>query len=132
MKKVLAISVAFMYLAITSGLVLQIHYCMGKEIGSSVKFAETTTHTCGECGMQNAKNKCCHDEVKFIKLQDVHKQVSVDYQLTPPVATAQEFNLINPSFDFNNIAADEVCNNSPPDDDADTPSIFLLNSVFRI
>jgi hypothetical protein len=131
MKKILAISVACMYLAITSGLVLQIHYCMGRQVGSSVKFAEAETHACSKCGMQNAKNKCCHDEVKFIKLQDVHKQVTADYQLTPPVAIVQEFNLINPQLHLTADTA-EVCNNSPPDDDTGQPSIFLLNGVFRI
>jgi hypothetical protein len=131
MKKILAISVAFMYLAVTSGLVLQIHYCMGREVGSSVKFGDGGTHKCGKCGMQNAKNKCCHDEVKIIKLQDAHKQVTANYQFQPPAATAQEFNLINPLLHFNNDAA-EICNNSPPVDDTGQPSLFLLNGVFRI
>jgi hypothetical protein len=131
MKKILAISVACLYLAITSGLVLQIHYCMGRQVGSSVQFAEAGTHACSKCGMQNAKNKCCHDEVKFIKLQDVHKQVNIDYQLTPPAVEEQEYNLISPLLHFSNDAP-IVFNNSPPDDDTGQPSIFLLNGVFRI
>jgi hypothetical protein len=132
MKKILAISLAFMYLAVSSGLVLQIHYCMGKAIGSTIQFAETDTHKCGNCGMQNAKNKCCHDEVKIIKLQDLHKQVTADYQLQAPVILQQEFNFINPVLHFNTDAAG-VSNHSPPDDDdAGQPSLFILNSVFRI
>src|SRR5258706_13640871 len=117
MKKILAIVVSCIYLAITSGLVLQIHYCMGRQIGSSVKFAEAGTHACSKCGMQNAKNKCCHDEVKFIKLQqDAHKQVTTDYQVTPPAAIEQEFNLIDPFLHFNSEVKG-ISNNSPPDDD---------------
>jgi len=131
MKKILAIAVACIYLAITSGLVLQIHYCMGRQIGSSVKFAEAGTHTCSNCGMQNGKNKCCHDEVKFLKLQDAHKQVTADYQVTPPAAIEHEFNLIDPLLHFNSNATG-VSNNSPPEDDAGQPPIFLLNCVFRI
>jgi len=132
MKKILAIVVACMYLAITSGLVLQIHYCMGRQVGSSVKFAEADTHACSKCGMQNAKNKCCHDEVKFIKLQDVHQQVTADYQVIPPVIIDQQFNLIDPVLHFNTDKAG-VCNNSPPDDDDESqPSILLLHCIFRI
>ena len=131
MKKILAIVVTCMYLAITSGLVLQIHYCMGQQTGSSVQFAEVAAHTCSKCGMENGKSKCCHDEVKFLKLQDVHKQVSTDYQFTPPVAAAQEFNLIDPVLRFDSCGP-AVSNNSPPNDDAGQPSIFILNGVFRI
>ncbi len=120
-----------MYLAITSGLVLQIHYCMGKEVGSTVKFAENTSHACSKCGMENAKNKCCHDEVKFIKLQDAHKQVTADYQFACPAPLPQTFNCIEPLLRFNEASA-ETCNNSPPADDTSQPSIFLLHGVFRI
>lgn len=131
MKKILAISVAIMYLAITSGLVLQIHYCMGRQVGSSIKFADTETHKCGKCGMQNARNKCCHDDVKIIKLQDVHKQVTADFLIQPPPATEKEFSLIDPLLQFNNASA-EVCNNSPPEDDFNGTPLFLLHGVFRI
>jgi hypothetical protein len=131
MKKILAIIVAFIYLFISAGLVLQIHYCMGKETGTSVQFAEIATRTCNTCGMQNAKNKCCHDEVKFIKLQDVHKQVNADYTITAPQATCKEFNLINTSL---NTSVDSVSinNHSPPDDDDGQPSLLILHHIFRI
>jgi hypothetical protein len=131
MKKILAIIVACMYLAITSGLVLQIHYCMGKEVGSSVAFADAGTHACATCGMENAKNKCCHDEVKFVKLQDVHKLVTADYQFTPPAALPQTFNLIDALLQPVPDNA-PVCNNSPPGDETGQPAIFLLHGVFRI
>ncbi|MEP6750969.1 MAG: hypothetical protein ABJB86_24755 [Bacteroidota bacterium] len=131
MKKILAIVVSCVYLAITSGLVLQIHYCMDKQVGSSVKFAEVNTHTCTVCGMQNAKNKCCHDEVKFIKLQDVHKQATADYTIAPPPAVSQEFDLINtPLYAVADSAA--IRNNAPPDDDDGQPSLFIFNHFFRI
>ncbi|HTL08230.1 MAG TPA: hypothetical protein VL307_08245 [Chitinophagaceae bacterium] len=131
MKKVLSITVAFLYLAITSGLVLQIHYCMGREIGSSVSLADTGTHACSKCGMENAKNKCCHDEVKFLKLQDVHQQVTADFIVAAPVAvTADPFTMVDELFLERNSNT-PVCNNSPPADDGQ-PAIFLLHRVFRI
>lgn len=120
-----------MYLVITSGLVLQVHYCMNKQVGSSVQFAELGKHTCTVCGMQNAKNKCCRDEVKFIKLQDVHQQVNADCTILPAPSVSQEFDLINASL---YAVADSVaaCNNSPPDDDDGQPSLFIFHSLFRI
>jgi len=131
MKKILAIATACMYLAITSGLVLQIHYCMGEQIGSTVQFAEAANTTCDKCGMQNGKNKCCHDEVKFLKLQDVHKQVTADYQIAAPAAIRPVFNFLDPQLLLSNDT-NETCSNSPPDDDSGQPSIFILNGVFRI
>lgn len=122
-----------MYLAISSGLVLQIHYCMGKAIGSTIQFAETGTSTCSKCGMENAKNKCCHDELKLIKLQDAHKQVNTDFEITAPALQPQQFNFIDPVLNFN-TSTDCSCNNNSPPDDDDTgqPSLFILHSVFRI
>jgi hypothetical protein len=131
MKKFLAITIACMYLAITSGLVLQIHYCMGKETGSSVQFASVNQHACAVCGMENAKNKCCHDELKFVKLQDVHQQVTIDYSLPSPAVILQSHNLLNapvatcPDTNAVNIHA-------PPDDDDGQPSLLIFHSIFRI
>jgi len=120
-----------MYLAITSGLVLQIHYCMGKEVGSSVQFAAVNQQTCGVCGMQNAKNKCCHDEVKFVKLQDVHQQVTADYTFPAPAAIIQEYNLLHAP----NVTCTEIIDtriNAPPDDDDGQPSLLIFHNIFRI
>jgi hypothetical protein len=87
MKKLFTIALAFLYLAITSGLVVELHYCMGKLACSEFALAKhEQSKTCGKCGMENGKNKCCKDEVKVIKLQDVHKQVSLDYEINVPVA----------------------------------------------
>ena len=132
MKRILAIAIAFMYLAITSGLVLQVHYCMGKQSGASVALAEKEHHTCGKCGMQNGKSKCCHDEVKLVKLQDEHQQVASGFQCAAPLATTQEFNCIEPRISFS--AAPIASGYTPPDDDQDTGDLplFILHGVFRI
>lgn len=120
-----------MYLAITSGLVLQIHYCMGREVGSSVQFAEVDQHTCAVCGMQNAKNNCCHDEVRFIKLQDVHQQVTADYPLLAPATLTREFNLSDAAA---TCSADTIHSriNAPPDDDDGQPSLLIFHRLLRI
>jgi hypothetical protein len=129
MKKFLAISVAIMYLGITSGLVLQIHYCMGKAAGTTVQFTEKDSHLCDKCGMQKGATKCCHDEIKVIKVQDSHKQVTNDFQCQPPAAPEQEYNLINPAHHFYSDAT-PVSNHSPPT--AGPTPLCIFNCVFRL
>jgi hypothetical protein len=130
MKKILAIAVAFMYFAITSGLVLQIHYCMGRQAGASVGLTNSSDHSCVKCGMQNGKNKCCHDEIKFLKLQDVHQQVSADFFVPPPAVIEQAFNLIAvPELDAVTVVT--PASHSPPPHTGQTP-LFILHGVFRI
>lgn len=129
MKKVLTIVIAFLYLAVSSGLVVEIHYCMGKKVGSTISVTEKETHFCDKCGMDSQSNGCCHNDLKFYKLQDSHKQVSAYYIINAPVA-------ILPSYDTFNAAVATVTNhktvlcNSPPN--SGQPSLCVLNCVFRI
>jgi hypothetical protein len=70
-KKILILIVAMLYLTVSSGLAMNIHYCMGKI--SSVTFGHKKDHsdgTCGKCGMDKTENHCCSDETQFIKLTD--------------------------------------------------------------
>lgn len=70
-KKVLILIVAVFYLAVSSGLAMNIHYCMGKI--ASVTFGHEKDHSdgdCGKCGMDKTENHCCKDETQFIKLTD--------------------------------------------------------------
>lgn len=61
---------ALAYILLTSGIVVDIHYCMGKL--SSVDFQKSASNTCGKCGMSN--RHCCNDEIKVVKLEDSHQQ----------------------------------------------------------
>ncbi len=134
MKKILALSVALMYLAITSGLVLQVHYCMGRQTGSSVQLAELSTHTCSVCGMQNAKNKCCHDEVAFIKLQVDHQPVTADYTISALGSLPTVFDFINPAACLPDaVCTEATASPSPPGDEEDgQPSLFIFHRLLRI
>lgn len=130
MKKILAISVAFMYLAITSGLVLKIHYCMGKAVGSSVQFThQEKSHPCDQCGMDSGSGKCCHDEVKLLKIEDGHKQGGQVYDLQIPQAPAHQWDLYNPLLRFSTDVPDASSLPSPP---LRGPSTCIMNCVFRI
>lgn len=66
-KGIYAIVVA-VYLLLSSGVVLQLHYCMDRlaEVGL---FASDHQDACGDCGMEmNANNGCCQDRTDVIKL----------------------------------------------------------------
>ena len=114
-------------MTISSGVAMDIHYCMGKKAG--VDFYGATNDKCGLCGMKEKKG-CCHDEHKFYKLNDSHKNVSNNISFTAnEVAVVTEYSLYNwqlPS----NAAAITVNNHSPPD--LTGPSACILNCVFRI
>jgi hypothetical protein len=78
MKKLLISTIAMFYLTVSSGLAMNIHYCMGKI--SSVSFGHEANHndgSCSKCGMSKTENHCCNDETQFVKLTD-DQQVSKD------------------------------------------------------
>lgn len=62
----------FLYLFVSSGVAMEIHYCMGKRAGT--KFFSTSGDRCGLCGMKEKKKKkgCCHNEQAFYKLTADH------------------------------------------------------------
>lgn len=81
MKKILTSIVLVCYIAVTSGLVLNHHYCMDRL--ASTQLFGTSNKVCGDCGMHTEEsNGCCRDEVKVLKLvQDQNKIPIVTYEL---------------------------------------------------
>ncbi len=115
-------------MVVSSGIAMEIHYCMGKTAG--VELYGSSSDKCGKCGMTENKSGCCHDEHKFYKLTDSYKNVSNDISFK-----AAEFAVSNeyPLFSWQlpeGIAYSAVNNHSPPDYYG--PSDCILNCVFRI
>lgn len=115
-------------MAVVSGIALEIHYCMGKESGR--EFFGSSDETCDRCGMKEKKSGCCHDEHKFIKLEDSHKNVtndlSFDAGFTYVPAGYPEYH----SPLLSALNATPVNNHSPPGDTG--PSKQVLHCVFRL
>ena len=127
MKKVLASILTLAYMAAFSGVAMEIHYCMGKKAG--VEFYGSTKDKCGICGMKEKKG-CCHDEHKFAKLEDSHKNVYNNISLNAAeTAILTEYALYNWQL-VADASAPIVNNNSPPDDTG--PSACIMNCVFRL
>jgi hypothetical protein len=79
-KKTMLTILTVIYLALSSGIAMDIHYCMGERAG--VNYYESENDTCSKCGMKESKRGCCHNEHRFHKLEDSHKNVYNDINLT--------------------------------------------------
>lgn len=80
MKKFLLVTFTLLYIGVSSGIALNLHYCMGKL--ANIKLGQTDT--CASCGKQNQPSDCCSTETQLVKLfvdQNVHLISATD--LTP-------------------------------------------------
>ena len=130
MKKLL-FSISFIcYFAVTSGIVINSHYCMKRLV--SVHLFETSAKKCGKCGMEvHESNGCCRDEFKVVKLEQDQNFVSIG---TPGIAKLQpqavtNSDLLGTFSSFSEIPR-KYNNHSPPL--LSRQDTYLLNRVFRI
>ena len=73
-KRILISVTVAVYFVFTCGVTLNVHFCMGHF--SSVELYKQPAKSCSTCGMRVKNPKCCHDEVKLIKLQNAHQHSS--------------------------------------------------------
>ena len=128
MKRIFIAILAIFYLAVASGVSVNMHYCMGEL--ASVDYGHKDEGNCGKCGMPDNGSACCHTESAFIKLQDDHQSASAHFSFKQPEAPA----VFTPVY-----AAPEVkayasipggSIHAPPD--KNSPDVYLYNCVFRI
>ena len=128
MKKIYIGILALVYMAVSSGIALELHYCMGDKAG--IELYGSSGNKCGKCGMTEKKTGCCHDEFKFYKLSDSHKTVSNDIDLSATaIAIVNDFYLYNWQMP-DNTSITALNNNSPPGNTE--PSACIMNCVFRL
>lgn len=71
MKRFLTALLAIVYFTITSGVVVNTHYCMGRK--SAVKLQALAPAAC-KCGKKSESKKgCCKTELKVVKVEDAQK-----------------------------------------------------------
>ena len=80
MRKALVIALASVYLLVSSGVVVNMHYCMGKL--ATLGIGHHDSKTCEKCGMDN--NGCCKDEVRVVKIQD-NQESSAGFTAVPKI-----------------------------------------------
>ena len=128
MKKIYIGLLAIIYMAVSSGIAVQLHYCMGDNAG--MEFYGSQSDKCGKCGMIEKNTGCCHDEFKFYKLTDSYKTVTNEICFTTSsVAVVSDYYIYNWQMP-DNTAITAVNNHSPPD--YTKPDVCILNCVFRI
>lgn len=67
-----------MYITVTSGLPVTVHYCMDKMIGWEV--SHQAPGKCGKCGMEKKGHQgCCHDEQQFLKVDKAHQSSDASF-----------------------------------------------------
>ena len=70
MKKLFLYLLSFIFIITSSGVMVNMHYCMGKAAGTSLSIVNSTPKKCGKCGMKKSTKQgkgCCHDSKKLIK-----------------------------------------------------------------
>ena len=116
-----------MYLTTTSGVIMNIHYCMGRL--ASINYGAKQDNSCGQCGMEQKKD-CCHTEHQLIKTDDKH--LLVKQVVTPGFQIA----VVQPLYAFltvPSLSGRDHYNSlyhSPPD--RKDHSFAIFHGVFRI
>lgn len=127
MKKIIAGILSIIYLTVTSGFAINIHYCMGHV--SSVDYTYNNNKKCGNCGMENKKG-CCHSEFKIIKLADDQQLAKANISITQFSVEINSIvvNLLQGKQGSEKIATIDYY--SPPD--KRLSNVYLHDCVFRI
>jgi len=126
MKKALIIALASMYLLVSSGVVVNMHYCMGKL--ASLGIGHHDSKSCSKCGMDNTG--CCKDEVKVVKIQD-NQEAAAGFTAIPKMeAEPLDWIALMSTARLAGKAPVRHFAHAPPDEDG--RSLQSLFCVFRI
>ncbi len=80
MKKILSGITILLYVVMSCGVMINLHYCMGRF--QSFDLYSVEKNDCSKCGMpMNKAHGCCKDEVKIVKLQDDQNKSTVSYEI---------------------------------------------------
>ncbi|WP_276484392.1 HYC_CC_PP family protein [Paraflavitalea pollutisoli] len=128
MKKAIIAILAILYVTVASGVVVNVHYCMGKI--ASVDYGYDNHDKCGKCGMSGKKKGCCHTEYKLVKLDDEHRlaEAQMAFLAAPALLPATNSEFPEPPAGEQTYLARQY--HSPPDTRSN--AVYLRNCVFRI
>lgn len=127
MKRVTILALALVYLAMAGGVVVNVHYCMGRIASVTLGYAQSDR--CEDCGMENAG--CCKDEVVVVKVDDSHALAPATVLPALPPATLSS-QPPGPRLPLALRLSPLVLPEGYPPGAPDGRSICILNSVFRI
>lgn len=128
MKKCITIVLAFCYFTVSSGMVVNIHYCMGKI--SAVKTSTSSSKKKCGCKASAIPKKCCSNETKLLKAPS-HNVAKHEISFNNTVVNDVVF--YNDVFSISSLISrktSQLWANAPPINS--TKHLYLLNCVFLI
>lgn len=134
MKKLLIFTLAIVVLLSSSGVMMNMHYCMGKFTGSSLSLSYNSAAHCTTCGMEkksNGKKGCCQDSKTLLKNSTDQKLVNAECRLAKiyPIALFSSNYQIS-TVDFLSTSSTDFILSSPPL--IQRLPIFIRNCSFLI
>jgi hypothetical protein len=126
LKKLIVAILAFVYLGVAGGVMVNLHYCMGSL--ASLDYGSGEVETCSKCGMKEKKG-CCETEYKFVKLQDEHQLAKTTIEFNQLEAEVPSYSLL--AFSLSDEQSSLYLNYHSPPDPRDN-DIYLHNRVFRL
>ena len=94
MKRLITLFIALIYLVMSTGFVMNSHYCMGRLSSVELGVSEVKKCICGMRIDRAKKSKCCHSKLDVVKLQEAHKTApSVLFQFSVMEAVVPQFYL---------------------------------------
>lgn len=132
MKKFLVSILAFVYLTVSSGATVHLHYCMGKFV--SMGLLQSKTDKCGKCAMEKTDGKnngCCKDDYKQLKIEKDQKVTEFAVQTMLTVAVETPVSFFEPALNnFSSLTEKNPYGHAPPQSAA--VAVYIRNCVFRI
>lgn len=131
MRRFLAFILIFLYVGVSTGVVINYHYCMNKL--TEVSLVMTDQHfSCSNCGSDDSKDGCCSDEVKAMRIsidQNLTERISLNSSFMYVVAVLYDMQSILLT---NEISSESVCHFSFYPPGLDRPPQFILYCTWLI
>lgn len=131
MRRFLAFILIFLYVGVSTGVVINYHYCMNKL--TEVSLVMTDQHfSCSNCGSDDSKDGCCSDEVKAMRIsidQNLTERISLNSSFMYVVAVLYDIQSILLT---NEISSESVCHFSFYPPGLDRPPLFIRNCTWLI
>lgn len=129
MKKILTTLIAILYLGVTSGATVHMHYCMGQLVDMGL--VSSKADKCGNCSMESdATKNCCKHETKTTKVDTAQKVSDQSFQFKSCFTELKIAYYVLPEIYATTLIQEFPLINSPPDT-SDLP-VFLQNCSFLI
>ena len=132
MKKLFVAILALIYITTSTGVIIHMHYCMGKVI--EWKFVSNIKNTCGNCGkvkVDGKDNGCCKDKVKLVRNNADQRNAELAFQMIHFMAIEMPLSFIEISpIDFTTVTVKNPTSHAPPMHRG--VPIYMLNCLYLI